>query len=146
MSAGGVAWLKAHQNADGGWGESIRTYDDEGTAGRGESTASQTAWAVLGLLAGERELRSEVRRGVDYLLNNQRSDGAWDELHFTGTGFPRHFYLRYHMYRNYFPLMALGRFRQRVAEVAHGGGGCHDGNGRPMHPLDMPDTAPAQNN
>jgi squalene-hopene/tetraprenyl-beta-curcumene cyclase len=125
-----VAWLKAHQNPDGGWGESLRTYDDERTAGRGESTPSQTAWAVLGLLAGEPELSPEVRRGVEYLVDAQRSDGSWEELHFTGTGFPRHFYLRYDMYRNYFPLMALGRFRSRVAETTHGNGVTSPGNGR----------------
>ncbi|MBP1686207.1 MAG: squalene cyclase [Deltaproteobacteria bacterium] len=141
-----VAWLKAHQNADGGWGESIRTYDDESIAGQGASTVSQTAWAVLGLLAGEQELSPEVRRGVDYLLDQQRPDGSWDELHFTGTGFPRHFYLRYHMYRNYFPLMALGRFRTRIAEVAGGNGAGHDRNGRPMHAQDLPAFTPAARN
>jgi squalene-hopene/tetraprenyl-beta-curcumene cyclase len=117
-----VAWLKAHQNPDGGWGEALETYADERLAGRGESTASQTAWALLGLLAGERSLSPELRRGIDYLLERQRGDGSWEELHFTATGFPRHFYLRYHMYRNYFPLMALGRFRVRVVEAARGNG------------------------
>ena len=107
---------------------------------------SQTAWAVLGLLAGEQELSPEVRRGVDYLLDQQRPDGSWDELHFTGTGFPRHFYLRYHMYRNYFPLMALGRFRTRIAEVAGGNGAGHDRNGRPMHAQDLPAFTPAARN
>jgi squalene-hopene/tetraprenyl-beta-curcumene cyclase len=125
-----VAWLKAHQNPDGGWGESLRTYDDDRTAGRGESTPSQTAWAVLGLLAGEPELNPEVRRGVEYLLDVQGNDGSWEEMHFTGTGFPRHFYLRYDMYRNYFPLMALGRFRSRVAETTPGNGVTSPGNGR----------------
>jgi len=138
-----VAWLKAHQNADGGWGESIRSYDEEATAGQGASTASQTAWAVLGLLAGEAQLSPEVRRGVDYLLNRQRPDGSWDELHFTGTGFPRHFYLRYHMYRNYFPLMALGRFRTRIAENAGGNGTGQYHHGRPIHAQDTPALAPA---
>jgi len=113
-----VAWLKAHQNPDGGWGETIASYDDERLAGRGESTPSQTAWAILGLLAGEQPLRAEVWRGVSHLLEKQRPDGTWDESLFTGTGFPRHFYLRYDMYRNYFPLMALGRFRQRLHELA----------------------------
>jgi squalene-hopene/tetraprenyl-beta-curcumene cyclase len=109
-----VAWLKAHQNPDGGWGESLRSYEDETCAGQGVSTASQTAWALLGLLAGEPAVTDAVRRGVDYLLDTQRADGTWDEAPFTGTGFPRHFYLRYDMYRNYFPLMALGRFRARL--------------------------------
>jgi len=111
-----VAWLKAHQNSDGGWGESLGSYSDEREAGRGASTASQTAWAVLGLLAGERGVSAEVHRGVTYLLDAQRPDGTWAEEAFTGTGFPRHFYLRYDMYRNYFPLMALGQFRRQLTE------------------------------
>jgi len=109
-----VRWLKAHQNADGGWGESIASYDDERLAGRGESTPSQTAWALLGLLAGEDGASAELLRGADYVLEQQRGDGQWDEALFTGTGFPRHFYLRYDMYRNYFPLMALGSLRRRL--------------------------------
>ena len=113
-----VAWLKAHQNVDGGWGESLRSYDDEREAGRGVSTASQTAWALLGLLAGENAVSPELQRGIDYLLHTQRMDGTWDEAPFTGTGFPGHFYLRYDMYRQYFPLMALGRFRARLQETA----------------------------
>ncbi|MFN8624933.1 MAG: squalene--hopene cyclase [Candidatus Binatia bacterium] len=141
-----VAWLKAHQNGDGGWGESIRSYDDARTAGQGVSTPSQTAWAVLGLLAGEPALSPETRRGVDYLLGQQRADGSWDELHFTGTGFPRHFYLRYHMYRNYFPLMALGRFRARLAEITGGNGADHERDGRPPRAPDMPALAPAYTN
>ena len=115
-----VAWLKAHQNADGGWGETLASYADETLAGRGESTASQTAWAILGLLAGENELSDAVQRGITYLIDTQRRDGAWDEALFTGTGFPRHFYLRYDMYRNYFPLMALGQFRARLAQRGNG--------------------------
>ena len=117
-----VAWLKEHQNSDGGWGETLQSYADEREAGRGESTASQTAWAVLGLLAGERGLSAEVHRGIAYLLGTQCHDGSWKEAAFTGTGFPRHFYLRYDMYRNYFPLMALGRYRSRVetASDEHG--------------------------
>ena len=110
-----VHWLKAHQNHDGGWGETAASYADERLAGRGESTASQTAWAVLGLLAGEEQVSDEMRRGAEYLLDRQRGDGEWDEALFTGTGFPRHFFLRYDMYRNYFPLMALGRLRGRLA-------------------------------
>ncbi len=109
-----VHWLKSHQNPDGGWGESLESYADESLAGRGPSTPSQTAWAVLGLLAGEDDVSPELRRGIDHLVATQRSNGTWDESLFTGTGFPRHFYLRYDMYRNYFPLMALGRFRERV--------------------------------
>jgi squalene-hopene/tetraprenyl-beta-curcumene cyclase len=117
-----VAWLKARQNADGGWGETIASYDDERLAGRGDSTPSQTAWAILGLLAGEQPLSPEVYRGVAHLFETQRRDGTWDEALFTGTGFPRHFYLRYDMYRNYFPLMALGGFRQRLSALANGNG------------------------
>jgi squalene-hopene/tetraprenyl-beta-curcumene cyclase len=110
-----VAWLTAHQNDDRGWGETIASYDDERLAGCGVSTPSQTAWAILGLLAGEDGVSDAVRRGTDYLLEQQRRDGQWDESAFTGTGFPRHFYLRYDMYRNYFPLMALGGVRRRLA-------------------------------
>ena len=113
-----VAWLKSRQNDDGGWGESCDTYADPALAGRGPSTPSQTAWALLGLLAGEDALSPELVRGIDHLTRTQAADGTWDELHFTGTGFPRHFYLRYYMYRNYFPLMALGLFRSRAEAYA----------------------------
>jgi squalene-hopene/tetraprenyl-beta-curcumene cyclase len=109
-----VAWLKSRQNEDGGWGETCDSYSDPALAGRGPSTPSQTAWALLGLLAGEDMLSPELVRGIDYLARSQQSDGTWGEVHFTGTGFPRHFYLRYYMYRNYFPLMALGLFRTRA--------------------------------
>jgi squalene-hopene/tetraprenyl-beta-curcumene cyclase len=116
-----VAWLKNRQNEDGGWGETCDSYFDRTFAGCGPSTPSQTAWALLGLLAGEDGMSPELVRGVDYLTRQQQADGTWDELHFTGTGFPRHFYLRYYMYRNYFPLMALGQFRARAeaAQTAH---------------------------
>jgi squalene-hopene/tetraprenyl-beta-curcumene cyclase len=103
-----VRWLEAHQNADGGWGEDCRSYDDPAWLGRGASTASQTAWALLALdAAGERSLA--VRRGVRWLVETQTPDGTWDEPHFTGTGFPSDFYINYHLYRLVFPLMALGR-------------------------------------
>jgi squalene-hopene/tetraprenyl-beta-curcumene cyclase len=111
-----VAWLATRQNEDGGWGETLASYDDETLAGRGVSTPSQTAWAVLGLLAGADGLDDAVVRGVEHLLDTQRPDGGWDEDEFTGTGFPRHFYLRYWMYRDYFPLMALGQCRARLGE------------------------------
>ncbi|HVN88031.1 MAG TPA: squalene--hopene cyclase [Candidatus Binatia bacterium] len=117
-----VAWLKAHQNLDGGWGESLRSYDEEREAGRGTSTPSQTAWAILGLLAGERGTSPELLRGLRYLVEQQSPDGTWTEAPFTGTGFPRHFYLRYHMYRNYFPLMALGGARARLTSDDNGHG------------------------
>jgi squalene-hopene/tetraprenyl-beta-curcumene cyclase len=115
-----LSWLKERQNPDGGWGEDCLSYWDQSKAGKGPSTPSQTAWAVLGLLAGEDELSPPVLRGVQYLLSQQEAAGSWSEDFFTGTGFPRHFYLRYYGYRNYFPLMALGQFRHR-AQPHHSG-------------------------
>ncbi|MET0152937.1 MAG: squalene--hopene cyclase [Candidatus Binatia bacterium] len=109
-----VAWVKSVQNDDGGFGEDCRSYDDPSLAGRGTSTASQTAWAILALLAGETEVSPELVRAVEHLLRTQRPDGFWAEDEFTGTGFPRHFYLRYWMYRAYFPLMALGQVAERL--------------------------------
>jgi squalene-hopene/tetraprenyl-beta-curcumene cyclase len=104
-----VDWLWTHQNADGGWGEDLRSYQDPEWIGRGASTASQTAWALMALLAaGERG--AEVRRGVRWLASTQRADGSWDEPYFTGTGFPGDFYINYHLYRMVFPLSALGRY------------------------------------
>jgi squalene-hopene/tetraprenyl-beta-curcumene cyclase len=110
----GVRWLKECQNADGGWGESCRSYDDPSAAGQGDSTPSQTAWAVLGLIAAGEEETAEVRAGVEYLIGTQNADGTWTEGPFTGTGFPRVFYLKYHMYPAYFPLMALGRYTAAI--------------------------------
>jgi len=110
-----VAWMKSVQNDDGGFGEDCRSYDDPSLAGQGPSTASQTAWGILALLAGETDVSPELVRAVEYLLRTQRGDGFWEEDEFTGTGFPRHFYLRYWMYRAYFPLMALGQFAERLA-------------------------------
>ncbi len=109
-----VAWLKAHQNEDGGWGESCLSYEDFQYAGRGKSTASQTAWAVMGLVAAGENRHPAVWRGVNYLLHTQNADGTWDEDEYTGTGFPRHFYIKYHMYRNYFPLMALAKVQNAL--------------------------------
>lgn len=106
-----VAWLLGRQNPDGGWGESCFSYDDPRTAGMGNSTASQTAWALLGLLHAGEAAHPAVARGVQFLLSRQRPDGFWDEAEFTGTGFPRVFYLRYHGYRAYFPLWALALYR-----------------------------------
>jgi squalene-hopene/tetraprenyl-beta-curcumene cyclase len=115
-----VQWLKDHQNPDGGWGESALSDRDRAWRGRGTSTASQTAWALIGLLAGEDLIGDNVTRGVDWLAERQNEDGTWDETEFTGTGFPNHFYLRYYMYPHYFPLMALGRFRARLSEKSGG--------------------------
>ena len=108
-----VAWLEQHQNADGGWGEDLRSYDDPGLAGQGESTASQTAWALLALLAADGSGSANspaVQRGIGWLGTNQRADGGWDEPQYTGTGFPGDFYINYHLYRQVFPLSALGRY------------------------------------
>jgi squalene-hopene/tetraprenyl-beta-curcumene cyclase len=106
-----VAWLHAHQNGDGGWGEDPRSYDDPAWIGRGDSTASQTAWALLALhAAGETIERSPaMERGVGWLLATQRPDGTWEEPQYTGTGFPSDYYINYHLYRLTFPIMALGR-------------------------------------
>jgi squalene-hopene/tetraprenyl-beta-curcumene cyclase len=106
----GANWLVAYQQPSGGWGETADSYDDPRLKGQGPATASQTAWAVLGLLAAGREDHPATARGIRWLLNHQRDDGTWDEPEFTGTGFPRVFYLRYHLYPVYFPLMALARW------------------------------------
>ncbi|HYB16068.1 MAG TPA: squalene--hopene cyclase [Streptosporangiaceae bacterium] len=105
-----VAWLEAHQNPDGGWGEDLRSYDDPALAGRGASTASQTAWALLALLAAGEHASVAAERGVRWLAATQRADGSWDEPQYTGTGFPGDFYINYHLYRLAFPLSALGRY------------------------------------
>jgi squalene-hopene/tetraprenyl-beta-curcumene cyclase len=103
-----VQWLQAHQNEDGGWGEDPRSYDDEDWIGRGPSTASQTAWALLALhAAGDRS--PALHRGLRWLVSSQRSDGSWDEPQYTGTGFPSDYYINYHLYRLAFPIVALGR-------------------------------------
>ena len=107
-------WLRMVQNADGGWGETCGSYDDPATRGVGPSTASQTAWAVLGLLAAGDTRSDSVTRGIAYLLRTQKKDGSWDEPYYTGTGFPRVFYLNYHLYKIYFPLLALTTYAQVV--------------------------------
>jgi squalene-hopene/tetraprenyl-beta-curcumene cyclase len=104
-----IAWLEAHQNEDGGWGEDLRSYDDASYRGRGGSTACQTAWALLALLAVDGR-GPVVARGVQYLIDTQGADGRWDETAFTGTGFPGDFFINYHLYHLVFPVMALGRY------------------------------------
>jgi squalene-hopene/tetraprenyl-beta-curcumene cyclase len=111
----GANWLIQCQNPDGGWGETCRSYDDPSLKGQGNSTASQTAWALIGLIAaGEATGKLAIdtlKKGIGYLLETQQPDGTWDEAYFTGTGFPSHFYLKYHLYQQYFPLIALGRYQ-----------------------------------
>ncbi len=144
----GASWLCGVQNRDGGYGESIASYYDESQKAKGPSTASQTAWGLIGLLAAgdhRNGLRgAAIERSLDYLLDRQTSEGTWEEAEFTGTGFPRVFYLKYHLYRHYFPLYALGRHRNRrtgvgefrsvliapeQAQFAHTGNGNGSSNG-----------------
>jgi squalene-hopene/tetraprenyl-beta-curcumene cyclase len=112
----GANWLVSCQNADGGWGETCQSYKDPSLKGKGKSTASQTAWALIGLLAaGEATgdfTQNAIQQGVNYLVTTQRTDGTWNEDEFTGTGFPGHFYLKYHLYQQYFPLLAIGRYQK----------------------------------
>jgi squalene-hopene/tetraprenyl-beta-curcumene cyclase len=111
-----VAWLDSVQQANGGFGEDIRSYGDRAWRGRAEfTTPSQTAWALLGHVAAGNAEDSSARRAADYLCAAQRTDGDWEEEHFTGTGFPLDFMIRYHLYRITFPLLALGRLRERLA-------------------------------
>jgi squalene-hopene/tetraprenyl-beta-curcumene cyclase len=106
-----VRWLESRQDRDGGWGEDLRSYEEGSWRGRGEPTASQTAWALLALVAvGVAPPSDAVERGVGWLVGTQRVDGGWDEPWFTGTGFPGDFYINYGLYRLVFPVMALGRY------------------------------------
>ncbi len=107
-----VNWLKSRQNIDGGWGESCESYDDPSLAGFGETTPSQTGWALLALMAAGEVKAAAVAKGIQYLVTSQKPDGTWDEERFTGTGFPKYFMIRYHIYRNVFPLMAMGTYRR----------------------------------
>jgi squalene-hopene/tetraprenyl-beta-curcumene cyclase len=105
-----AAWLRSVQNSDGGWGETCWSYKKPELRGRASSAPSQTAWALMGLMAAGDYDSDNVRMGVEYLLSKQNADGSWPEAEFTGTGFPGHFYINYHQYRNQFPLTALGRY------------------------------------
>ena len=132
-----VEWLLAHQNTDGGWGETCVSYVDPSLRGQGESTPSQTSWALIALMAAGETRHEPVTRGVEFLLGRQRADGTWDEPQFTGCGFPGYgpgerpdkfepldgdnsqgpelsaaFMIKYHLYSNYFPLWALGRYER----------------------------------
>lgn len=106
-------WVRSIQNADGGWGELPDSYRDPGTKGHGPSTPSQTAWALAGLMATE-DQSDGLKLGVEYLIKNQREDGSWKDDFWTGTGFPGVFYLRYHLYATYFPLLALAAFEKQL--------------------------------
>jgi len=109
-----IAWLISRQNPDGGWGETCQTYENPALRGQGPSTASQTAWALIGLVRASAWRSSSVEAGIHYLLTTQASDGAWLEMDYTGAGFPKLFYLRYDYYRLYFPLIALSLYQQRI--------------------------------
>lgn len=113
-----VAYLREMQNKDGGWGESNDSYYPPRHRRPFPSTAFQTAWALLGLLAVDEAESDSVRRGVDYLLASQQRNGHWHDAAYTAPGFPRVFYLKYHGYSKYFPLWALARYRNRLAERA----------------------------
>ncbi|MGD0232307.1 MAG: squalene--hopene cyclase [Syntrophorhabdales bacterium] len=109
-----VNTLKRYQNFDGGWGETCESYDNPQLRMRGKSTASQTAWVVMGLIAAGEGTCREVANGIHFLVREQTPEGTWEEEEFTATGFPKHFMIKYHNYRNCFPLMALGKFLRQV--------------------------------
>lgn len=115
----GKAWLESVQRPDGGWGERCNTYDDPVFKGQGPSTASQTAWAVMGLCAFDDPENPALKRGIEYLCRTQNADGSWTELETTGTGFPKVFYLKYDMYRNAWPLLALATYKQICERTAN---------------------------
>ncbi len=113
----GRDWLESVQRPDGGWGERCNTYDDPVYKGQGPSTASQTAWAVMGILAFDDPFRPSVQAGIEYLVRTQNDDGSWTEDEVTGTGFPKVFYLKYDMYRNSWPLLALATYKQLLEKA-----------------------------
>jgi squalene-hopene/tetraprenyl-beta-curcumene cyclase len=110
-----VAWLDSRQNEDGGFGEDIRSYADRAWRGRGASAPSQTAWALLAYVAADEAGSQAARRAAEWLCRTQQANGDWEEARFTGTGFPLDFMIRYHLYRLHFPLLALGRLRERLS-------------------------------
>ncbi|HZR17793.1 MAG TPA: squalene--hopene cyclase [Verrucomicrobiae bacterium] len=120
-------WLESVQHEDGGWGERCNTYDDPVFKGQGPSTASQTAWAVMGLCAFDDPSRPSIQRGIQYLIDKQNPDGSWTEHETTGTGFPKVFYLKYDMYRNSWPLLALGAYRKLLTAARNGVNGAVNG-------------------
>jgi squalene-hopene/tetraprenyl-beta-curcumene cyclase len=111
-----VEWLKSVQKPDGSFGESLRSYHVASSKGQGNSTASQTAWGLIGLLAGAGPDDPASSKAAEYLVTRQNQDGSWEEEDFTGTGFPCVFYLKYHLYRNSFPVYALARFHNGVRD------------------------------
>jgi squalene-hopene/tetraprenyl-beta-curcumene cyclase len=122
---GARAWLESVQHEDGGWGERCNTYDDPVFKGQGPNTASQTAWAIMGLCAFDDPTRPSLVRGIEYLIRTQNPDGSWTEHETTGTGFPKVYYLKYDMYRNAWPLLALATYRKilQAAKARSGDGG-----------------------
>src|SRR5664280_241151 len=124
-------WLESVQHDDGGWGERCNTYDDPVFKGQGPSTASQTAWAVMGLCTFDDPNRPSLRRGIEYLIRRQNPDGSWTEHETTGTGFPKVFYLKYDMYRNSWPLLAMASYRNLLARAAARRNGAPSGEVRP---------------
>jgi squalene-hopene/tetraprenyl-beta-curcumene cyclase len=112
-----VVWLRTVQKADGSFGESLLSYDDPSTKGQGPSTPSQTAWGLIGLLAGTDLGDPSISKAVSYLVDHQEQDGSWNEPDFTGTGFPGVFYLKYHLYRNSFPVYALARYSNQARQA-----------------------------
>jgi squalene-hopene/tetraprenyl-beta-curcumene cyclase len=115
----GRDWLESCQNSDGGWGETCATYDNPERKGIGESTASQTAWGLMGVCACGDLDRPSIQRALRFLLGSQKADGAWEEPQITGTGFPGVFYLKYDMYRQNFPLLALATYVNYRSGVGH---------------------------